>query len=492
MGVPKPLPGLIVSTDVSGNDSLRMMIPLYSMNQNYPVAQSQTIIAADAPGNIPVFMTDRGLTTPYRQQQFPLYCQVLAQGGLESAPSHAAALNAPRKAKRSFEDDSDQGVSSVSMTEVESATHHMQTVEITMHDKNVTNPLEASKSRKNKGSAYKKAQTSSGRNWCSDTVDETSKILLKSDRSVTKETACKFPPTTGRNTPDRVIPALTAGPMPKDPENVDPSPKRSLAFSSKDMDASDPFILDDDCTESLKRFILCSDGLPWNEPSKFRELKASDDPTVYQIHKKSHENRPPKIFGVLTHIIPTIVRRKSCQTHIRTANFNESHREIISKLFALIHCSGSKWEGIFLLLPWTNMSFTRYCLETAKPLHPSLFLIEAHRRVMKMEGACSELINYLAATIKGSQKLLRRIAPKHLADAYAVLVSGFDLGAKSGDVQVEGSSASSGISPPSGDSVSTMESNAHIALCIIKIVPAVSSGISTIAGQCKWLKDNRR
>ena len=247
----------------------------------------------------------------------------------------------------------------------------------------------------------------------------------------------------------------------KDIENHDGEPvsKRTLDFSQKAI--QDPFQLKGNHIELLKQFIMCTDSKPWNIPSMYRDAKESDDIKKYQIHQRAFENKRPKIAETLSYLIPAIVRRKVCQSHLLTVDFTESHREILSNIFALVHGGGPKWDGIYLLLQWTNMTFTRYGLDTRTPLHPTLNLVEAHRRVLRIEKHCAELVENLSAIIGAAHKSLRSKAPKHLADAYAVLVSNKHL---------------------TGDN----------AQYIANILPSATEALSPFLEQSEWLKNNRR
>jgi hypothetical protein len=288
------------------------------------------------------------------------------------------------------------------------------------------------------------------------------------------------------------------------------NPRSKVEQKSSD----DAFQANDGCVHILKKFLSSTEPRLCNTPSRYRAINESDDPASYQVHRKSHENRLPKIACVLTQIIPPVLHQKVHRNHPCMERFTSSHKDVISKLFTLIHCSGSKWDGIYLLLPWTNMIFTRYCLDTTKPLHPSLNLIEAHRRVLKMEGACTKLVKFLSNTIWNAQKHLRRMAPKHLADAYAVLISESDSLSEPSELPSTGSSVSSASNHPTNDPTSksyessydnpssgssavmpvttTQEDNVKIAMCIEKIAPHVVTSISPFAERCKWLKHNRR
>ena len=244
-----------------------------------------------------------------------------------------------------------------------------------------------------------------------------------------------------------------------DIEKGEPASKRTLDFNQKEI--QDPFQLKGNHVEVLKKFIMCTDGQPWNTPAKYHEMKESDDTQKYQIHQRAYENKRPKIAETLSCLIPTIVRRKVCQNHLLTVDFTESHRKILSNIFTIIHGGGPRWEGIYLLLQWTNMTFTRYGLDTRTPLHPSLNLVEAHRRVLRIEEHCAELVKNLSAIIGAAHKSLRIKAPKHLADAYAVLVSNKHL---------------------TGDN----------AQYIANILPSAAEVPSPFTEKSEWLKNNRR
>jgi hypothetical protein len=229
----------------------------------------------------------------------------------------------------------------------------------------------------------------------------------------------------------------------------------------------------------LRKFLSLPGSHLWNTPVKFRDMLESDDPANYQVQKKSYENRLPKIARVLMQLIPPIFNGKLQKKHPLLESFSASHRDSITDLTKLISHGEVRWEGVYLLIPWTNMSSTRYSLDTRKPLHQSLNLIEAHRRVLKMEYACGKLVDFLTSTIWNARKHLRRIAPRQLEDAHAVIVW------SSNEIQVS-------ISNPEDASKAHTERNAEIAACISNVAPRVLTCESAFAEQCKWLKQNRR
>lgn len=247
--------------------------------------------------------------------------------------------------------------------------------------------------------------------------------------------------------------------------------KRALEFHQKQPTKENPFQLKD-FREELKKFILCFDALPWNTPSKYREIKEGEDASSYQTQKKSHENKPPKIVNIFNHITPPIVRRSAYKGHLLTVDFAQSHRDIISKIFSLIHCTG--WEGIYVFLPWTNMICTRYAMDITKPMHPCLNFIEAHRRVLKMEEACTELLQYLSATVECTHKQLLLMSANNLRDAFHALISNADGGLGSG----EGFWSSQG--------------SAHAAEHIAKVSPSAVTSHSPFTENMEWLKNNRK
>jgi hypothetical protein len=97
-----------------------------------------------------------------------------------------------------------------------------------------------------------------------------------------------------------------------------------------------------------------------------------------------------------------------------------------------------------------------------------------------MEDACGKLFDFLASTIWNARKHLRRIAPRHLEDAYAVIAWSFNEKRISTSKTEDASEAR------------TDERNAEIAACISNVAPRVLTCESLFAEQCKWLKQNRR
>lgn len=265
------------------------------------------------------------------------------------------------------------------------------------------------------------------------------------------------------------------------------------------------FRLHDKCFLILKKFLSSMENRLWNTPSKYREMNESDDPVIYQVSKKSSENKLPKVACVLTQLIPPVLQQKRFQKLKVMESFSTSHRDIICKLANLVQCNVSRWEGIYLLLPWVNMNFTRYCLDTEKSLHPSLNLIEAHRRVLKMEGACAKLVEFLSTTILIAQKHLRRMAPKHLADAYAVLTWESkrenlplqchpNASVSTQESETCRNSSTEQLAEYSAETITTREDEIlkKAAMVISNANPSASTSASLFAERCKWLKENRR
>ena len=237
-----------------------------------------------------------------------------------------------------------------------------------------------------------------------------------------------------------------------EPREADPTP-------TKRADTKNPFKLKENHLEKLADYILCANGQPWSVPQKYREMKESDDAAKYQAKKKSHENTLPSIAGALALMIPPIVRHKSCMNHLLAVDFNRNHQLILSKINALVSAgSGGDWSGIYLLLPHTNMNCPTYGISQYKP-QPSLSHTEAHRRILEMEGAIADMVKYLNASVIGSQKSLRLIAVKNLADAYAVL---FHTG------------------------------NLISAELISKVSPSTAIIPCQLGEEAKWLNDNRK
>ncbi len=420
------------------------------MNPDNSITQSETEASSTTSQQFPMFATDPNFVTPQRRQLRPLPHQ-FSGFGEEHVNATTTPANAPRKAKRPLESCSSQDTSEESMQLDSNSPPLKRTPGVS----GITN-----------NQSYKL------------TLESPSRLAAR------KAEISKTAPRCSHDASKNI--------------SRDPKPRQSLDFNSTE----DSFKLKEDCLGAVKKFISCTDCRPWNNPVKFRPMKETDDPSTYQIHKKSHENRPPKIVSVLINIIPSILRRRANKNHGMPADFTESHCEIIEKLSALIHCNGSRWEGIYAFLPWPNMNFTRYCLDTKKPIHPSLNFIEAYRRILKMESACAELVKFLSTTIGGARKLLRRIAPKHLADAYAVLISEDES-----DIlqSIETSLTITGVEKSNGSDIAQLstseilpvnlpptESNADIAKCISSILPSACTVISPIAEKCKWLKNNRR
>ena len=233
-----------------------------------------------------------------------------------------------------------------------------------------------------------------------------------------------------------------------EPREADPTP-------TKRTDTKNPFKLKENHLEKLTDYILCANGQPWSTPQKYRDMKGSDDAARYQAKKKSHENTPPSIAGVLGLLIAPIVRHKSYMNHLLLVDFSANHLLILSKINALV--SGSDWGGIQLLLPLTNMNYPTYGTSGYK--QPSLNHTEAHRRILEMERAIADMVEYLNASVIGSQKSLRLIAVKNLADAYAVL---FCTG------------------------------HSTAAELISKVSPSTAVIPCQLGEEVKWLKDNRK
>lgn len=233
----------------------------------------------------------------------------------------------------------------------------------------------------------------------------------------------------------------------REPE-ADPTP-------TKRTDTKNPFKLKENHLEKLTDYILCANGQPWSTPQKYREMKESDDAARYQAKKKAHENTPPSIAGVLGLLIAPIVRHKSYMNHLLLVDFDANHLLILSKINALV--CGSDWGGIQFLLPLTNMNYPAYGTSGYK--QPSLNHTEAHRRILEMERAIADMVEYLNASVIGSQKSLRLIAVKNLADAYAVL---FCTG------------------------------HSTAAELISKVSPSTAVIPCQLGEEVKWLKDNRK
>ncbi len=254
----------------------------------------------------------------------------------------------------------------------------------------------------------------------------------------------------------------------RDIEQRDLHTKRALDLSQKPSSKENPFQLKE-CRDELKKFITCANGEPWNIPSIYKGTKDSIDIASYQAQKRSHENKHPKIANIFNNIIPSIVRRSACRGHILTVDFAQSHRDILSKIFSLVHCVG--WEGIYAFLPWTNMNYTRYSMDITKPMHPSLNFVEAHRRVLKMEEACDELLKYLSTAVEGAHKDLLLMSANNLRDAYKVMVSdGVDK----------------------GDGFWSSQGNSSAAEQIAKVFPAAVTAQSYFTESLEWLKSHRK
>lgn len=431
---PSQIPELVVATDVSGNGSLQMMIPFVSLNPNIAITQSVADPMPNKSQQFPMFSMDLDVFTPQRRPFRPLLHQI-SESNSDSDKVHVDSIsaNAPRKKKRSFE------YNSVQMTDEKALSSES-------HSSPLKRPLNA------KGIV--KIQSY-------ELVLESSLVTSKSDK---EEAIFKC----SRDDGVRINHVIKA--------------KKSINFNSME----NPFKLED-YQNGVKKFILCKDCRPWNVPSRYRKIKETDDPVTYPNYRKSHENRPPKISSVLFTILPSILRFKLNKNHNVLADFSEGHREIIEKIIALIHCNGSRWEGIYMLLPWPNMISTRYCLDTKKPISPSLYFVEIHRRIMKMEDTCAELVKFLSKTIGSARKVLRRIASKHLEDAHAVLK--YEIGWENVELSETSQSAAT---EDSSEVTPVAESNAEIAQYISKIIPSVSTDLSPMAEKCKWLKENRR
>jgi hypothetical protein len=254
-------------------------------------------------------------------------------------------------------------------------------------------------------------------------------------------------------------PSATLPKKTKRTEDFDPAndPKRTLGtlgtLGTLDSRSKNPFQLKDNHLDKLKEYIIS--WQPWNAPSKYRPMSELDDPATYEMRKKLHENAIPSIAEAAMLLIPSILRHKSYDKHLLAVDFTKSHKEILSRIGALV--SGPDWEGIYLLLPRPNMNYSTYGKGINKP-QAALSYIEALRRILKMEGANETMTKYLDAAIKGGQKALRLIAARHLADAYTVFNnSGF---------------------------TDSME-------LIIKVVPSADKVSSPLEEEVKWLKDNR-
>ena len=150
-------------------------------------------------------------------------------------------------------------------------------------------------------------------------------------------------------------------------------------------------------------------------------MTADDDLAVYIHDKKSFENRVPAIVTALTRLSPPIARHGSYQSHLLTVGLSQPHMETLTKIYKHISKGRWLWNGIYTLLQWPNMMFQTYGFNFDKPHHPNLNPIEAHRRILKMEGAIAEMSDYLAAAVTAGKLSLRNIAWRDLADAVIVL-----------------------------------------------------------------------
>jgi hypothetical protein len=210
-------------------------------------------------------------------------------------------------------------------------------------------------------------------------------------------------------------------PRPKQEARSPPQAPRKRAAEAQlpPRPRENPFRLRPNFHDELKRFLLTT--RPWNEPLKFREMAADDDLAAYWHEKRQFENRPPAIAAALIHLIPAIARRSECQGHLLTLELQEPHREALGKIYKLLRKTWF-WDGIYTLLQWPNMQLQSYGFNCDKPHHPSLNPIEAHRRILKLEGAVAEMADYLAAAVDAGKKHgLRNIAWRDLADAVIVL-----------------------------------------------------------------------
>lgn len=244
----------------------------------------------------------------------------------------------------------------------------------------------------------------------------------------------------------------------KDPssKNQSKNPSKNPSKDQSKNPSKNPFELKDNHLDKFKDYILCRQ--PWNPPSKYRAMGDFDDPASYQAKKRSMENAIPSIAEAAMLLIPAIVRHKSYEKHLLTVDFAQSHKEILSKICALL--SGSDWEGIYLLLPRPNMNYPSYGKGT-KP-QAGLSYMEALRRIWRLEESNETMTKYMDAAIKGGQKSLRLIAARHLADAYAVLNH-------------------SNLDSRFADSIDL----------VLKVVPSAKIA-SPLLEQLEWLKDNRK
>lgn len=190
------------------------------------------------------------------------------------------------------------------------------------------------------------------------------------------------------------------------------------------IQAENPFQLKDNHEKQLTDFM--HQAKPWNNPGRFRDIRADEQPSAYKYEKKVSERVPTAINQALILLVPSIVRRSRCKDLLKldpscqTSGLSESHVEILDKLFAQFHYND--WRGIYALLQRPNMSCTTYNFSTSKPLHRSLNFVEAHRRVIRMEQDVHRLASYLEASITAGHRALRSIAPNHLAAAYSILM----------------------------------------------------------------------
>ena len=234
--------------------------------------------------------------------------------------------------------------------------------------------------------------------------------------------------------------------------------KRTPDFRSKN-----PFQLKENHLDKLKDYIMCVNGQPWNPPSKYRAMGDLDDPASYHAKKRAHENAIPNITEILMLLIPSIVRHKSYDKHLLGVDFTKSHKEILSKICALITGNTTgPWEGIYLLLPRPNMNYPSYGNGTSTP-QAGLTHVEAYRRILRMEEANETMTRYIDAAIRGGHKSLRLIAAKHLADAHVVLTQ----------------------------TVLAIQF-ADAAELILKVVPSADKVVSPLEEQLIWLKDNKK
>lgn len=192
---------------------------------------------------------------------------------------------------------------------------------------------------------------------------------------------------------------------------------KCLEYESPKEPQKNPWDLKPNHLEELKSFL--KNPKPWNQPTKFRDMRPDEKPANYYNKKKSAENQHPAIAIAMTNLVPSIARRAECQSSILTVDIAEDHRVNIRKLVGYFHCNET--EGIYTLLQWTNMNSLYYGLKASAPFKKSFNAIEIHRRIMAIEGAVVEIANYLEEAICEGHSTLRSMAPIDLTSAYTVL-----------------------------------------------------------------------